>query len=93
MHTITKTAISRENIIFPYGLDPDADATMDGVIEKLNLLNQRYAESEDADIRLNYFYAIKGLPPEGFIQTRMVNLNYQVLRNMYNQRKNHRLEG
>mgnify|MGYP002528063920 CR=1 FL=1 len=31
--------------------------------------------------------------PEGFIQTRMVSLNYQVLRTTYNQRKNHRLSG
>ena len=34
---------------------------------------------------------IKSLLPEGYIQTRLVTLSYATLKNMYNQRKNHRL--
>lgn len=34
---------------------------------------------------------IKNALPEGFMQMRVVSLNYKVLRNMYSQRKNHEL--
>lgn len=37
------------------------------------------------------FIDLKSILPSSFIQTRYVNLNYEVLRNMYHQRKNHRL--
>lgn len=39
------------------------------------------------------FENIKAILPEGYLQTRMISLNYQVLRNMYKQRKNHKLSG
>lgn len=35
---------------------------------------------------------IKNALPEGFMQMRIVALNYKVLRNMYSQRKNHELQ-
>jgi hypothetical protein len=35
---------------------------------------------------------IKNALPEGFMQMRVVALNYKVLRNMYSQRKNHELQ-
>jgi len=37
------------------------------------------------------FQAIKEVLPEGFVQRRIVCLNYKVLAHMYGQRKNHRL--
>lgn len=36
--------------------------------------------------------SMKRLLPEGFLQTRIVQINYQALRNIYFQRKNHRLK-
>lgn len=38
------------------------------------------------------FDMLKLCLPEGFLQRRIVCLNYKVLRHMYNQRKNHRLQ-
>lgn len=49
----------------------------------LELLNKLIDEKD--------FGAVKLCLPEGFMQRRMVCLNYKVLCHMYNQRKNHRL--
>ena len=38
------------------------------------------------------FTDLKALLPEGYLQTRGVCMNYQVLRTMYHQRKSHRLK-
>lgn len=51
--------------------------------EWLNMLN-RYIE-------MQAFSAVKNMLPEGFLQRRIVCLNYQVLRNIIAQRKNHKL--
>ena len=37
------------------------------------------------------WYRVKQLLPESFLQRRIVSTNYKVLRNVYAQRKNHRL--
>ena len=38
------------------------------------------------------FEEVKGLLPEGYLQERMMVTNYKALRNIYQQRKNHKLE-
>ena len=40
----------------------------------------------------NKLILMKSMLPESFLQTRVVQLNYQTLKNIYNQRKNHRLK-
>ena len=40
---------------------------------------------------LETFQMIKSLLPEGWLQRRIVSLNYAVLKNIYKQRKNHKL--
>ncbi len=42
-------------------------------------------------IAAGHFESVKGQLPEGFLQRRIVKLNYQVLRNIKKQRTNHRL--
>lgn len=57
------------------------------LITKLNNLRNRYLETKDK----RYWQAIVELLPESYNQKRTVSLNYAVLRNMYQQRKNHKL--
>ena len=40
----------------------------------------------------NDFVTLKNILPEGFLQRRIWNMNYKVLRNILSQRKDHRLE-
>jgi len=60
---------------------------LDVIIERLEELRIKYQETKDDYLLI----AAKRLLPEGFLQLRTVNLNYQTIRNIYHQRKNHRL--
>lgn len=68
---------------------------MCNILQGLSLLQSRmnkYKKDESKQQYVeSYHRVLKSLLPEGFYQTRTVNLNYAVLRNMYRQRKNHRL--
>lgn len=93
MHTLIKDGIHPEDIYFYFGEDTEANNAMFQYLEEIEKLIDLYKTLEAGEIKDQYFEKIKAMLPEGFIQTRMVSLNYQVLRTMYNQRKNHRLSG
>jgi len=94
MHTLSKTGVTEPDIQIPWGVDQDIDMVMVNYIDAINnLVNYRYKNCEDKELKKKYFEYLKGMLPSGWRQTRMVNLNYQVLRTMYRQRKNHRLSG
>ena len=93
MHTLMRDGVKEEDIYFYFGEDELANEAMHNYIKAINSLIELYKTLEAGEIKEQYFEKIKAMLPEGFIQTRMVSLNYQVLRNMYRQRKNHRLSG
>ena len=93
MHTLMRDGIKEEDIYFYFGEDELANQAMRDYLTAINDLIELYKTLEIKEIKEQYFEKIKAMLPEGFIQTRMVSLNYQVLRTMYNQRKNHRLSG
>jgi hypothetical protein len=93
MHTLIRDGIKEEDIYFYFGEDEAANDAMRAYLIALNELIELYKTLDAGEIKEQYFEKIKAMIPEGFIQTRMVSLNYQVLRTMYNQRKNHRLAG
>ena len=93
MHTLMRDGIKEEDIYFFFGEDEMANEAMRNYINVINELIALYKTLEPGDIKEQYFEKIKAMLPEGFIQTRMVSLNYEVLRNMYRQRKGHRLSG
>lgn len=66
-----------------------ADAEiMSMIVFELNELRDKYLETKD----FNYVIRAKKLLPTSFKQLRTVNTNYAELRNIYHQRKNHRLK-
>ncbi len=91
MHRLIKDGVSAEEIEFPWCADPVTDQDMTNTINTINRLIERYKEEENKELKEQLFFAIKSLLPEGYIQTRLVTLSYATLKNMYNQRKNHRL--
>ena len=58
------------------------------VLNTLNELREKYLETKDKTI----FQEIRNLLPSGYMQRSTVQLNYEVLLNMYKSRKNHRLQ-
>lgn len=57
-------------------------------ITLLNTLRMRFLDTRNKD----YWYAMIQLLPSSYNQRRTVMLNYQVLKNMYHARKNHKLD-
>ena len=58
-----------------------------GLIRDLERLRKLYNKTKDK----RYWKELIRLLPEGWLQTRTVTMNYEVLRNIYSQRKNHKL--
>lgn len=82
MHTLTKRKISTAD--FEYLMDND-------IVESLNHDIEMYKECSGEN-KAQFFLTIKNKLPEGFLQRRIVCVNYKSLQNIINQRKNHRLE-
>lgn len=77
----------------PITLDLFVTATEDldivsTIINRLEELRIKYLENKDDRLLVR----AKRLLPEGFLQLRTVNLNYETIRNIYHQRKHHRLK-
>jgi hypothetical protein len=74
---------SHDNLIFEYTTKEMAD----GIIKVLETLRQKYNETKDK----RYWKELIRWLPNGWLQTRTITMNYENLRNMYHQRKNHKL--
>lgn len=71
---------------------PNDEETLQETIRQLNVLRALYFNSDTTTTERNEILRrAKSILPEGFLQKRTVATNYEVLRNMYHQRKNHRL--
>lgn len=60
-------------------------------LNELRVLYQDAKNNGDSDMMRQCLKSAKRILPESFLQTRTICTNYQELRNMYRQRKNHRL--
>ena len=67
--------------------DHTVDSIMQGLIEDLELLRQKYNETKDK----RYWKELIRLLPNGWLQTRTVTMNYENLRSMAHQRIGHKL--
>ena len=68
------------------------ETTARPIVDMLNELRDSYLTCDDADQKKIIWYSILQLLPESYNQRATVQLNYQVLRNMYHARKNHKLD-
>ena len=100
MHKLSKTPITLEcfeiddynESIFDDNADPMLQETkvyhhINELIDFLEYLRVKYNETEDK----KYWKELVRWLPNGWLQTRTWTANYEVLRNMYHQRKNHKL--
>jgi hypothetical protein len=58
------------------------------VLETLNELGRLYRQTKDYD----FVRSMKRILPEGFLQRTDMNFNYETAKNIFQQRRNHRLE-
>ena len=71
----------------PYNTDTFITDIWDDIIGYCETLRLRYNETKDK----RYWKELIRILPEGWLQTRTVTLNYEVLRNIYFQRRYHKL--
>lgn len=71
----------------PYNPPYDMKDYWSMFINDLECLRLKYNETKDQ----RYWKELVRLLPNGWLQTRTVTLNYEILRNMYTQRRHHRL--
>lgn len=86
MHKLLNNTEPITRLLF-VGCMEDFDV-LDVVINRLEELRKEYQKTKNDYLLIR----AKRLLPEGFLQLRTVNLNYQTIRNIYHQRKNHRLK-
>jgi len=71
----------------PYNEDWSVEHSWMNLINDLETIRKKYLETKDK----KYWKELIRLLPESWLQTRTVTMNYEVLRNIYSQRKNHKL--
>lgn len=81
MHTLMKKDLEQTN--FELGIEPV-------YLEYLNSLIKAY-KVVPTESKKKYLHILKNALPEGFLQRRIWMISYAGLKNIYNQRKNHRL--
>jgi hypothetical protein len=66
----------------------DAKQWFSTTIAHLNFTREKYLETKDKE----FWYQMIQMLPSSYNQKRTVKMNYQVLKNMYHARKNHKLD-
>lgn len=87
MHTIHKREFTIRDFSREH-LNADSLALLQTIINKLNLCREAYLSEKDKD----YWWQMIQLLPSSYMQLRTVTLNYQVARNIYQARQNHKLD-
>lgn len=91
MHTIT----NKEFTIDDFSHDKMLATTkysLRNIVLHLNGLREIYLHEDDLIIKKKYWYSIIQLLPSSYNQLRTVTMSYENLRNVYEQRKNHKLD-
>lgn len=88
MHKLLQKNVPITKDMFVYN---EADSeVMEAIIKQLNELRIKYFEVDGKE-KNEILQRAKAILPESFLQTRTVTTSYAELRNMYFQRRNHRL--
>lgn len=92
MHTLCRTPITRDKFAFDKDyLQIDENTTylnyINNILDMCETLRKKYCLTEDK----MYWRALVQILPEAFLQTRTVTLSYANLRNIYFQRRAHKL--
>lgn len=86
MHTLMKKELTMEDFEIEY-TPIEFKWWLEHNINYFNDIIDKYKETKNED----FFIELKSMLPASFLQTRTWTANYAVLRNIYHQRKNHRL--
>lgn len=86
MHTITNKKFELDDFSHDNLVEKSIEY-LSKLIDYLNHIREKYIETNDK----LYWHQIIQLLPSSYNQKRTIDLNYEVLKNIYTQRKNHKL--
>ena len=90
MHRLLHPTTEITKDLFLYS--EEEEEIIDLIVKQLNKIRNEYLETKVPEEKYNLIRRAKQLLPDGFLQLRTINTNYAELRNMYFQRKNHKLK-
>lgn len=91
--TIHKLMNKQEAIsLKQFTYEPEDETFMKQVVDKLNMIREEWLVAQTTTEKNELMRRAKQLLPEGFLQLRTVSTNYAELRNIYLQRKHHKLK-
>lgn len=92
MHTIHKREFTLDDFSHEYLIDDSYDTycetSINTTVWDLNKARELYLKTKDK----KYWYQMIQLLPSSYNQLRTIDLNYEVLMNIYHARKNHKLD-
>ena len=91
MHTIHKKEFEIADFSHEH-LVGSAEGALMIVIDTLNMYRNLFLTTSNSEEKKEYWWQLIQLLPTSFNQKRTIQLNYQVLRNIYHARKNHKLD-
>lgn len=91
MHTITNKEFTIDDFSHDKML-ATTEYSLRDIVLHLNGLREIYLHEDDLNIKKKYWYSIIQLLPSSYNQLRTVTMSYENLRNIYEQRKNHKLD-
>lgn len=91
MHKITSKSFDISDFSTDH-LNESSIATLKTVIAALEVNRNRYLEEGDPEEKKNDWWQIIQLLPSSYNQTRNISMNYEVLTDIYRQRRGHKLD-
>lgn len=92
MHKIAAKEFTLDDFSQEHLLPHPALDVFETTIEALNTARMCYLECKDPITKKDWWWQMIQLLPSSYNQTRNVTMNYEVLKNMYHARKNHKLD-
>ncbi len=86
MHRLLHSSTKIDKHLFLY--DKEDEDIIEKIIERLNKIREQFLITKD----IKLIRRAKQILPEGLLQLRTVNTNYEEIRNIYHQRKRHKLK-
>lgn len=91
MHKLTYKPFEVEDFSHEHLTAPGTMSILRNIIDVMNIYRDNYLEAEETEEKQMWWWAIIQIMPMSYNQRRTIHLNYEVLYQIYRQRKHHKL--
>lgn len=91
MHKLTYKPFEVEDFSHEHLTAPGTMSILRNIIDVMNIYRDNYLEAYETEEKQMWWWAIIQIMPMSYNQRRTIHLNYEVLYQMYRQRKHHKL--